>query len=260
MNSNRVARRQVIWSGFAGIAAGVAWSTSVAWATRIQIPTIDVIGKDESQLLLLDTGAERVLLLSGPLHPDLVASIPDILGLFRQRVDILLAGRTVLDSIGDALAGSATIGTTFSFLDASDGTASGSVLQQPTELTLSHGVSVRWIPQWRYATEMAATWRIEARRGDQIVAIASSLDHLATASTAAFTLAVAPTGSIPLSLRKSVSSHFAMNARVIDEQMDHVQSGAVLIRVFDEDAAQFELHGSGIRLPGWAVTIDRDRE
>jgi hypothetical protein len=86
------------------------------------------------------------------------------------------------------------------------------------------------------------------------------MDHLSAIPSDTFTLAVAPTGSLSLAQRKAVASHYAMNARAIDDQMAFAEPGTTLVRVFDEEAARFELQGASIRLPGWSVTIDADQE
>jgi hypothetical protein len=256
-----ISRRQLNLAGIAGAAVGLAWSSGLVWATQVHIPTIDVVGMDDSQLLLLDTGAERVLILTGPPHADLTETLSDVLGLFRKRIDVVFGKQAVLESQLALLDRKWEPGIIISLAE-DEGRASSrvaTVIGGPFVLTLSHGVTLCCMRATRYSADQPGAepgWRIEVRRGVNVVGISESIDHLAAVPVEPYTLAIAATGSISLAERRSVAMSYAVNTRVIDEQVALAQPGTTLIRVFDGESARFELREGGVRMPSWAFTIE----
>lgn len=254
-----VTRRHLILAGAAGSTVGVWWSNGLIWATQIRVPTIDLVGRDESQLLLLDTGAERLLVLSGPPRSELLEAIPDIMGLLRRRIDIVLSTESVFAEQLGRLQSDWHIGTAIALpeIDYVGSPRARATIRDPAELRLSQGVVVRCITHTRIGRE-ATTWRMEISRGENVIGISNSLDTLSAVPGSTLTMAVAPAGSIALALRKSVASCFAMNARAIEEELQNAITGTKLVRIFDDEAARFEIDKSAIRLPEWASTIAPD--
>ncbi|MEJ7837297.1 MAG: hypothetical protein WKF81_00655 [Thermomicrobiales bacterium] len=246
-----MSRRAVIGSAV-GTLAGGSWSLSFLSLAKVRRPRIEVIGREASQLVLLDTGQERVLIYSGPFDEQLSEGLVDLLGSLRQRIDILLATETNLVLGATTIRQRWTISQTMSLPELSPvGSPSANIaIRHPLTIGLANDVALTCIPHIRYQTSAIGTdpgWRIEIARGSQTLAIAANLDQLTSVPCGPFTLVITPTGSIDLAQRKSYTNAYALNDGQVDPKLINVMHS----RIFERDVARFELGTDEMGLPGW---------
>jgi hypothetical protein len=216
MNQGRpapVTRRTVVTAGVAGTAVGFMWSGGFAWANKVREPVVDVIGQDESQLALLDTGRERVLILSGPPNDRMLEELPGMLGLFRRRIDLVLATESVFRSQLGTLRSISMIGSTIALPEAAIPASphADATLTMPVEMRMSNDVTLRCYTHSRSTDNSTTGWRVEVQRGEAAICIAGSLNELAAVPARRFAMAIAPVGTVTLASRKSVAAAFALN-------------------------------------------------
>lgn len=253
-------RRTVIFSGIGGLAAGGWWATVFAWFAKVRAPIVEVIGRGESQLVLLDTGPSRLLVIIGTETDGVLENFPRLMGLFRQRIDVLLISESMLAAMSPKMRQRWTFDSVLALPARETGLPprSDASIRDPIELSLSAAVQLRCIPHYRdawFGFDAPQSWRIEIERFGHVIAVAPSIDELASVPSGPFALAIAPSGSIQLASRKTVASSLALNAREIDNQEDEAIEGMTLTRIFNEDVARFEMHQEGIRLPQWAKRV-----
>lgn len=246
-------RRSLLGAGVAGGLTGGVWTSAFLWAASIRDPVIEVIGREQSQIVLIDSGRHRLLVQSGPFDQFLASDLETLMGTLRRRIDLLISTESALVAGATSFQVQFEVGTTISLPESGTGTSPHAelLLSTPTSLTLSNDVEIRLYPHFRSTSGVSGIypgWRIEVQRGTQVAAIAATLDDLTAIPCGPFTLAIAPDGSIAHAERKSLAAVYAVNDRNIDSGL--ATSG--LTRVFDSDAARFVLQHDSIRLPSWS--------
>ncbi|MCA9832536.1 MAG: hypothetical protein KC435_01180 [Thermomicrobiales bacterium] len=102
-----ISRRNLVIGGIS-IPTGVGLGLWAHTANRLAA-SIRLIGNDDGILTLLDTGRERVLILSGTIDSDLWSHLPILRTLGRARIDMVIGSyanllpRTVREGVGEAL-------------------------------------------------------------------------------------------------------------------------------------------------------------
>jgi hypothetical protein len=215
---------------------------------------IEVIGREQSQIVVVDSGRHRLLVQSGPFDQFLASDLETLMGTLRRRIDLLLSTESALVAGSTSFQDHFEIGTSISLPESEPGTSPHAelLLSAPTSLTLSDDIEIRLFPHFRstpVGSDFEPSWRIEVQRGTQVAAIAANLDDLTAIPCGPFTLAIAPDGSIAHAERKSLAAIYAVNDRNIDAGV--AMSG--LTRVFDSDAARFVLQRDSIQLPSWST-------
>lgn len=251
-----ISRRAVTGSAV-GAVTGSLWSLSFLSLAQVRRPRIEVIGRDRSQLVLLDTGPQRVLVVSGPYDELLGEGFVDLMGSLRQRIDILLATETALKSGANAIRQRWNISQTVSLPElAPVGSPFANLaVRHPISIVLANNVTMTCLPHTRYQTSVIGTdqgWRIEIARGSQVLAIAANLDHLTSVPCGPFSLVIAPSGSIDLAHRKSYTAAYALN----DGHIDSTVTNVMQTRIFERYVARFELGAGAIGMPGWTLGPD----
>ena len=238
----------------AGGLVGGLWTSTFLWAVGVHEPVIEVIGREESQIVLIDTGEHRLLIQSGPFDQHLANELTTLMGTLRRRIDFLLATESSLAAGAISFRDQIEIGQTISLPESGFPASPHAelALSVPTALSLSEDVDIRLFPHFRPTVSefgIDPGWRIEVQRGGQTAAIARNLDDLTAVPCGPFTLAIAPTGSILRAELKSLAAVYALNERSLGDG----GSASGLTRIFDSDAAQFRLGKDSIRLPAWSM-------
>jgi hypothetical protein len=247
-------RRALLFASVSGMAAGGWWATALAFVSRTRTPVVEVTGSAESQLVIVDTGRTRSLIVIGESIDSLLNDLPRRMGLFRQRIDLLFATESALSTLPAGLYDRWRFGAVIALPGGSPDlpTRAAATIRDPTAFDLSAGVTLRCWPQYR-SSRPEPTWRMEIERLGQVMALAASTDDLSMVPAPKYALAVAPHGSISLARRKSVAAAIALNARVIDRQGAGAGDDMILTRIFDMDVARFEMQRGQIRLPDWSI-------
>jgi hypothetical protein len=221
-------------------------------------PVVEVIGREDSQIVLIDTGRHRILVFSGPLNIELAGNLATMMGMLRRRIDILFAAESAIANSAREVRSQWKIGTTASLPEQELPISPHAELtvHDPVSISLSADVEFRLVPHFRSTKNSSGTdpgWRIEVQRGDQTIAIARSLDDLTAVPCGPFAVAIAPNGSVRLAERKSLAGTYAMNERSIDSNATSPQ----LTRIFEYDVAQFQMKLDSIVVPPWTTAAHR---
>jgi len=243
-------RRRTLLAGVGGFLGGSGWAAIFGQVGRSGGPTIEVTGKDESQLIIVDAGSQRVLIVAGPSHPDLLDDLDFRMGLFRQRIDVLLATQRDMAAFPTSFLRRWNVSLTAGLPGDETGVHRRAryAITEPLQFRLAPGISLTCLPQHRL-TLTHPTWRIKITYAGQTITIAANLDDLL--SVPAATLAIAPAGILSLAIRKSVAANFAINSRHIESQFGIEPPPVNLVPIFERDVARFGLHDKSIRLPEW---------
>jgi hypothetical protein len=249
-----VTRRSFLGAGIFGGLTGGVWTSTFLWAASVRNPVIEVIGRAKSQIVLIDSGKHRLLVLSGPFDQRLASDLDTLMGTLRRRIDLLISTESAFAAGATLFQVQFEIGRSVSLPESGSGASPHAefALSTPAVLTFSDDVEVRLYPHFRFTSSVIDVdpgWRIEVQRGTQIAVIAANLDDLTAVPCGPFTLAIAPDGSIPHAERKSLAAVYAVN----DTNIDAGVTASGLTRIFDSDAARFGLQKDSIRLPSWST-------
>lgn len=255
-------RRTLTGTAIGGAGLGAAWAAGLSLAASRGDPTLEVIGVDDAQVLLLGTRRFRTLILIGYPSRELQAGIASLLGVFRRRIDLLTGSRAGIDALGKTFAGRHNVARTIGLEDAFAPLDSESMRRStPSELkaTLPEGLEIRMrtisAQAWDKQSQERHTWLIEIRRGTAVCCAGPDLDGIAMHGPAGSALTLAPAGSLPFSSRKLGKSAIAINADSVQEKdLGPLTAGdaSLLVRIHPRDTAVFTLTNTGIQLPTWA--------
>jgi hypothetical protein len=241
-------RRTLILSAVAGVIAGGAWGAAIQALAKPSTPTLSIIGKGETQVILLDTTRLRVLILCGTPDEELRAQIPALLTMLRQRIDILVGTSAALDALGHEFWQRWRVSHSFVLADgvtAGQDTSTQTWITQAVGAELGDGVSIDFSlttrDEWEATMEPRSLWAVTVRAGSSLVTLAPDMDSALVLSAPRSTLVAT---LLPASI--AVNSEDDLTWPTEDP------SGAVLVRIYPEDISRFELRDDGIALPTWA--------
>lgn len=255
-------RRALMGTAIGGAGLGAAWAAGLTLAASRGDPTLEVIGVDDAQVLLLDTRHFCTVILIGYPSRELQAGIASLLGVFRRRIDLLTGSRAGIDALGKTFADRHNAARTIGLEDAFAPLDSESMRRSPPpelKAMLPEGLEIRIrtisAQAWDKQAQERRTWLIEIRRRTTICCAGPDLDGIAMHGPAGLALTLAPVGSLPFSSRKLGKSAIAINADSVQEKdlgpLDESDT-AMLVRIHPRDTAVFTLTNEGIKLPNWA--------
>ena len=255
-------RRTLIGAAIGGAGLGTAWAAGLSFAANRGDPTLEVIGVDDAQVLLLDTRRFRTMIVIGVPSRELQASIASLMGVFRRRIDLLVGSRAGVEALGKTFVDRYNVARAIGLEDAfAPLDADPARREVPPELraALPEGVELRirviTAQAWDKQAHERRTWLIEIRRGTTVCCAGPDLDGVAMHGLAGLALTLAPVGSLTFSSRKLGRSAIAINADSVQESdlgSSTDENAAYLVRIHPRDAAVFSFTNSGVRLPTWA--------
>lgn len=260
MAARRFDRRTLVTS--TAVALGLGTPAGVAMRDRAgrQAPSVSVIGDDDWQIALIDADNRRLLAVLGEPPDTVFAGLSWMMGLFRQRLDVLIAtGSTVervwptlrarwnaasaiaVDEEGLRLTVTQRRGSTFSF-----------------ELgDLSLVVESRRGGAWQAGDiDSRIAWSVTAERATHRLVLAPTFEDCADAAGHAAVI-IAPVGDPTRVLARLRPAAIAANADVFGgtEPWTALEvTTARIVRVFPDDIARFTMRHDGVSLPDWAAT------
>lgn len=255
-------RRTLIGSAIGGAGLGTAWASGLSFAVSRRDPTLEVIGGDDAQVVLLDAQHFRTMILIGYPSRDLQSGIASLMGVFRRRIDLLTGSRAGVNALGKTFVNRYNVARTLGLEDAFAPLDTNHARREvPSELqaALPAGVDLRirttTTQAWDRQAAERRSWLIEIRRGTAVCCAGPDLDEVAMHAPPDSALALAPVGSLSFSSHKLPGPAIAINADSIQESdlgsLAH-DSSAYLVRIHPQDTAVFTLTDAGIRLPTWA--------
>lgn len=262
-------RRRLVATCGGAAALGASWLTGLALLARGRHPQMFVVGDDTWQVLLVEHGHRRILILNGEFEHSPEPEINRLCSVLRQRIDVVAGTANALALLSNDFRARRAVDTVIQ-LDGLPGQASSPDFVPLTRsIEISFGeviVQFRPLPQSQTEPDHDATsaWIAHVHVRQLVAAIASSLDLIAEHASTESSLAIAATGSVDDMPEFLLGRATAINApsarRASDTQvigsLDRRQSA--LIRVFPRDIASFVFRGDRLILPDWAHVVDDD--
>lgn len=250
-------RRALLASTSLGVIAGGSWGASIQRLATPSVPSLSIIGENETQIALLDTTGVRALLLLGAPENDLQLQIPGMLSLLRQRVDLLVGTSSAVDALGSRFRHRWRVSHTLAIPDANPPSARAidrTWVTQDLQAGLGNGLSLdlRTTSRggWNAGLAERTLWIATILFGQQRVVLAPNAESLMTQGTAGASLVIVP----ELSLDRVAAlgpSVIATNGRDDLALPQEGRPGVLLVRTYPQDIARFEFRREGLALPSW---------
>lgn len=244
------------------LATAISGSAIAAGVVRGD-PRLLVVGEDRWQIALLLSSRIRVLILTGELSPDAMATIPMLLSVMRQRIDVVIGTSAGLSMLPNEFRQRWMVRRFI--LVADDGDASirtravDQVLYMPGAVRVEVSASPRnaWVKPSGEATRDAASL-VTITRSGSIIAISSNLETIAELGSSSTTVAMAPIGSIDHVARRLRVPTICINAVHVPKpevsfgsERPSPSGNRSIVRIFPTDVAEFGLRHDGIAIPAW---------
>lgn len=261
-------RRDLIATVAGGTLLGALWGAAFPIVATERRPTISVVGHHRAQVALLDTSSSRVLLLSGEPDDKLLESLPAIMTMFRQRIDLIVATTSVLSHhaatlgrrwrIRHALAlegRSADIALSLPTSVVEDGIDAR--LDEHTHLRIRMGHRLEWMSALPGQESPLWCVTMETRAGN--VVMVPDIGSFAAIGPPAATLLIAPDAPATELIRISPASAMAVNYDS-DTIRTSPSDGPALTRIYPTDVARFVIDDGQLVLPEWTSVFERSTD
>jgi len=251
-----MSRRRLATLILGGALTGAVWTTSLAVLTQGRHPQLLVLGAGECQVLLLEHGTNRVVILVGTFEASPEPAIDLLCGLLRQHIDVVVGSGDVLGLLSSSFRTRRAV-TTFVDTDRSP-----SHVSSRRYVSLSDSIRVRAGPlhmevaplpngHWKGEQSTGQQWIIHVSIGDLMIAIGPTLDVIADSGNSNAALAIAPAGEVARLWRTIPGVTVATNSRDSLDQDAFAADTMRLVRTFQRDIAAFVVKGGRILLPDW---------
>lgn len=253
----RASRRHLVLGALAGVVAGGAWGAAIQALARPSSPTISLVGSENSLIALIDTTDVRVLLMLGPADDGLIAEIPTLLTLARQRIDIVIGASSTLSGLPPGFGSRWKVLHTFSI--PGDGasppnTETASSVTDDLRLDLPHQtvLAIRRSTRlgWKAGADEQHGWKVSVGFGTVRALFVPDMLSAEMLTERGADVLVLPTGDLARLVRICAPSSIAMNA----ENGMEVPAGSTLVRVFPSDVARFTVEDGQVGMPPWATS------
>ena len=243
----------------AGAFAGGIWTVGLASILRSAEPDLTVVGSQDWQVMLLETGTDRILLMIGDFTESPDKAIGQLRSTLRQHVDLIVATGSAIartDRSG-ALEHAALI-----LLDAGSSQPDSlrtRALRQRLVVQFQGGtLDLRRLPvqEWSVSAQQPASWVIQIRIADLVVVIAPDLELAARLAPDSAAMLVAPQGDVARALEFAPSVSIVTNGYGL-EASPPLPAGVTgyLVRTFLTDSTRLRFAGNRISLPTWAQPL-----
>ncbi|MDQ3655988.1 MAG: hypothetical protein M3457_13040 [Chloroflexota bacterium] len=254
-----MSRRRLTTMTIGSALTGAVWTTSLAVLARGRHPQVFALGADEWQVLLLEHGTNRIIILVGAFKESPEPAIDMLCGLLRQHIDVVVGSGEALGLLSSSFRARRAV-TTFVDTNGSPSHASSRrYVSLSDAVQLRAGalhVEVAPLPdgQWKNKQSKGQPWIVHVTIGDLTIAIGPTLDVIADSGHIDAALAIAPEGDVARLWRTIPGIAVATNSRDSLERLDEDASAADtmrLVRTFDRDIAAFVVRDGRIQLPDW---------
>jgi hypothetical protein len=256
-SSSRSSRRSVLATVVSGAVLGGIWGAAFPLVASENRPSLSVVGHKGAQLILIDSSEARALVMVGEPDDLLMDSLPAMMTLFRQRIDLLVAAQPVLVRHARRLQNRWAIRHALALeshpaLDVPPvpTTSVSDVVSVSLGRSITLQCEVAHRNDWdaRVAPTDQILWTASLRHPGGQTVIASDMHSLDASSHRSGTLLISP--EIPLD---GAARNFGALACNYDSEAfeDAAVESLLVTRLYPEDIARFVLHDSGIDLPPW---------
>ncbi len=254
-----VSRRRLATLIGGGALSGAIWTTGLTVLARGRHPQLFVLGSDEWQVVLLEHGTNRVLMLLGEFESSPEPEIDLLCGLLRQHIDSVVGNADVLQLLSSAFRERRSVSTLIE--TGSSGGGAGSTryrwLDDPNTLHVgAFKLTIEPLPvaEWRRGETVTRDWIAHATAGDVKVVFGPSIATISAHANPDSTMAVAPLGDIAALWRVLPGIAVATNTReTIDviAPAGSIAAPRVLVRTFRRDIAAFAVRDGRLQMPDW---------
>lgn len=264
-----MSRRHLTTLIVGGALTGAVWTTSLAVLARGRHPQIFALGVDQWQVLLLEHGTNRIVILVGTFDASPEPAIDLLCGLLRQHIDVVVGSGEALGLLSSRFRARRAVTT---FVDTDGAPSNGNSRRY---VSLSAAIQMRAgalrfeiVPlpdgQWQGEHSKGQQWMVHVTIGDLTVAIGPTLDVIADAGNSNAALAIAPAGDVGRLWSTipgvTVATNSADSLAWPDEEPPAAETMR-LVRTFQRDIAAFVVKDGRIQLPDWTQempSIDED--
>ncbi|MBA2775991.1 MAG: hypothetical protein H0U31_04585 [Chloroflexia bacterium] len=259
-------RRRFVATCVGSAVLGASWFTGLALLARGRHPQMFVVGDDAWQVLLVEHGDCRIVILNGDFEHSPEPEVNRLCSVLRQRLDVVAGTGKALALLSNDFRARRAVDTMIQ-LDGLPGQASSPnyvPLTRSIEIAIGDiRVQFRPLPQSQAEPDHDATnsWIAHIQVGEMVAAIAPSLDPIADHASMESSLAIAVTGALDdvpeFLLERAIAINAQWATHATDNQMSNgvYRTRSTLVRVFPRDIAAFVFRGERLTLPDWAQSI-----
>lgn len=255
-----LSRRRLIALIGGGALTGAVWTTGLSVLARGRYPQLFVLGSGGWQVVLLEHGTTRVVLLLGEFEVSPESDIDLLCGLLRQHIDVVVGDGEALRMLSSTFRERRAVSTLLQTGASSVAPGSGRYRWLPEPVTLQVGtvaLTIEPLPsdEWLQDEMGERNWIAHATVSDITIALAPAIDTIAAHGNPDSTLAIAPRGDVARLWRLAPGTAVATNARETIDAIDPSVSDSsrkVLVRTFRRDIAAFVVKDGRLTLPNWA--------
>ncbi len=255
----RFNRRQLASMTAAGALAGGIWTVGLASILRSAEPDLTILGSDDWQVMLLETGTDRILLLIGTFDDSPNDAIRQLRSTLRQHVDLIIA-------TGSAIAMTDRSGVleraALIQLDADpaqpDSLRVRALRQRLVVEFQDVTIDLQRIPdhEWSSLEQRPASWVIHLRISELEVVIGPDLEQAARQASPTAAMLVAPGGDVGSALALAPGVSIVANGYGLEVPATLPgTSGGYLVRTFPTDSSRLRFTENRISLPSWAQPL-----
>lgn len=255
-------RRTVSGLILAGGLVGAGWATGLGVLARGVHPQVFVLGKNDWQVVLLEHGSARVVVLLGDGANEADAALEIMLSSLRQHVDVVIGERQFLAELGTS--NRKWKSATHIVLDAENlSTVSGRSVTPSGSVTIQAGdIAIEVVQQPRNAwlSDRAPewVWHVTASVGAIGLTMAHTIDIASIYAPETAALLVAPTLGSDAFPHVVARRSLAVNADSVRDtfiQAETEDAQVFLVRTFTTEPAMFRIRAGRISLPDWAQRL-----
>jgi hypothetical protein len=255
-----ISRREVASTIAGGALLGAIWGAAFPALATERRPTLAVIGKQTSQLTLLDSGLARALIISGEPDDDLFERLPAVMTVFRQRMDLIIGGSPILVARAKELADRWRARHAIVLSGSRSAPSlpmSSTVVSDVRQLSLGNEMSLQirigHRHEWRAATSSRSIplWGISIHSQAARIAIAPDLASFLAVPPEPSSLLVAPDKPGQEMFTRGPAKAVAVNYD--SSTLDPPPEGVFVTRIYPRDIARFVFGEEGLELPPWTT-------
>lgn len=256
-----VNRRNLVATIAGGAVLGGLWGAAFPALATERRPTVAVVGEGNAQIVLVDSGAARALILAGEPEDTLFEELPAMMTMFRQRIDLLIGAGPTLRAHAGRLASRWRTSHALMMSSGADApslpiahTVVSETVRFRLSATMRGAVHIGHRNEWRAGEPERDTplWAIRIADGPASITIAPNVASYAATAPEPATVLISPHAPATALLAISPVSAMAINydSHTIDPP---AENGPALTRIYPHDVARFVFEDDGVQLPEWSM-------
>ncbi len=262
--SPATSRRRLIALTLGAAVGGAAWASGLSILARGRHPQVFVLGDDVWQIVLVEHGTNRVIVLVGVFERSPEPEIDLLCGVLRQHLDVVIGDEAGLRFLSPGFRERRSVSTVVQ-MDGSRLLSSAerhiSLVDPLTLRAGAFGLTLTPLLEvhWNSRQSLVGEWIGHLTLGDLAIAIAPTLETIAQHAPVPTTMAIAPSGDIARVWRTLPGIVIATNSRLSLAEISAgvpTERSTTLVRTFPRDTAAFVFKEDRIHLPDWTQGSD----